>query len=165
MTLLGLRRYGESKLWGMMFMQKLQSRVKAVPALRHICAMAVDPGVIFSTDILREQAWIWRRPLRRMVSFMTPFMQWIAPNGTLRTAEKAARDILNACFKVDGTVGRFPKGLYLDGDVRKVSSEESRDEAKQVELWEGSLEMVGLSEGDTALVLIEGKHTASGDVE
>ena len=80
-------------------------------------------------------------------------MQWVAPNGTFRTTGKAARDILNACFKVDGIVGRWPKGLYLNGDVKKISSEESRDEEKQAELWQGSLELVGLEEGDTALVL------------
>ena len=138
----------------MMFMQKLQSRVNAVPALCHICALAVDPGGVFSTDIMREQAWIWRQPLRRLLRVVTPCVQWVAPNGALRTAGKAARDILNACFEVDGTVvGRWPRGLYLNGDVRKVSSEESRDEVKQGELWEGSLKLVGLLEGDTALML------------
>lgn len=153
-TKLGFRRYAESKLWGMMFMQRLQSCVNAVPALCHICALAVDPGGVFSTDIMREQGWILRSPLRKLLRFMTPFMQWIAPNGALRTAEKAARDILNASFEVDGTVvGRWPKGLYLNGDVRKVSSDESRDEVKQRELWEGSLKLVGLLEEDTALRL------------
>ncbi len=153
MTAWGFTRYAESKLWGMMFMQKLQSRINAVPALRHICALAIDPGGVFSTGIMREQAWIWRQPLRKLLRVVTPCMQWVAPNGTLRTAEKAARDILNACFEVDGkVVGKWPKGLYLNGNVRKLSSEESRDEVKQDELWEGSLKWVGLSEGDTALM-------------
>ncbi|MCJ1346906.1 hypothetical protein MMC31_005126 [Peltigera leucophlebia] len=152
MTTLGLRRYAESKLWGMMFMHKLQSRVNAVPALRHISALAVDPGCVFSTDIMREQPWIWRRPLRRFLMIATPIVLWLAPNGALRTAGKAARDILNACFEVDGPVaGSWPRCLYLNGDVRKVSSVESRDEVKQKELWEGSLKLVKLLEMDTAL--------------
>lgn len=58
----GFRRYAESKLWSMMFMQRLQSRVNAVPALSHICALAVDPEGVFRKDIMREQAWILRRP-------------------------------------------------------------------------------------------------------
>lgn len=108
-------------------------------------------GSVFSTHIMHEQAWILRRAVRKLLRFLTPFMQWIARIGVLRTAEKASRDILNASFEVDGTVvGRWPRGLYLNGDVRKVSSEESRDEVKQRELWEGSLKLAGLLEGDTA---------------
>lgn len=85
---------------------------------------------------------------------VTPCVLWVAPNGALRTAEKAARDILSACFEVDGAVAEsWPRGLYFDGGVKKASSEESRDEVKQKELWEGSLKLVGLIERDTALWL------------
>ena len=150
-TVLGLRRYAESKLWAMMFMQNLQRRVDAEPTLSHISTLMVDPGGVFSTQIMREQTWMWRRPLRAILKAVTPCMELIAPNGALRTARKAARDILSACFDVGGIIGESPKGLYLNGSVAKVSSEESRDRVKQDDLWEGSLKLAGLLEEDTVL--------------
>lgn len=84
----------------------------------------------------------------------TPCMLWLAPNGALRTTGKAARDILKVCFEIDKTeVEKWPGGTYLNGDERRLSSVESRDEVKQIELWEGSLKLVGLLERDTALGL------------
>lgn len=86
--------------------------------------------------------------------FVTPCVQWLDPDGSLRTRGKAARDILNACFEIDKTLmEKWPGGTYLNGDKRKLSSVESRDEVKQRELWEGSLKLVGLLERDTALRL------------
>ena len=64
----GLRRYAESKLWSMMFIPKLQSRVHAVPALSHLCRS----GFLFSARIsCGEQSWINRRPLRRLIMVVT----------------------------------------------------------------------------------------------
>ena len=148
----GLRRYAESKLWLMTFMHALQTRLDTIPELQNIGALSVDPGGVFSTGIMREQAWYLRGPIRMVLNLLTPCMQWAWPNGVLRTAEKSARDILRACFAVDGPVlGKRPKGLYLNGSRLKVSSKESRDVKKQSLLWEGSLKLAGLEEKETAL--------------
>lgn len=148
----GVRRYGESKLWLMMFMHALQARLEASPQLQNISALSVDPGGIFSTGIMREQAWFTRGPVRMLLNALTPCMLRLWPNGALRTAEKSAYDILNACFAMEDTaLGKRPKGLYMNGSKLKVSSEESRDPEKQRLLWEGSLELVGLEERETAL--------------
>lgn len=117
MTASGLRRYAESKLWGMMFMLRLQSRLDAEPSSRHVGTLMVDPGGVFSTNIMREQTWIWRRPLRTVLRLVTSCVQLAAPNGALRTARKAATDFLGSCFAVDGVVGKRPKGLHLEGNV------------------------------------------------
>lgn len=148
----GLRRYAESKLCLMMFMHTLQTHLDAIPDLRNICALSVDPGGVFSTGIMREQPWLLRTPIRMLLNILTPYMQKLSQNGTLRTARKSARDILNACFAVDDSVlGMRPKGLYLNGSRLKVSSKESRDMTKQILLWEGSLKLAGLEEKETAL--------------
>lgn len=87
-----------------------------------------------------------------LLNALTPCMQRLSPNGALRTAEKSAYDILNACFAMEDTVlGKRPTSLYINGSKLKVSSEESRDVEKQRLLWEGSLELVGLEERETAL--------------
>ncbi|MCJ1249378.1 hypothetical protein MMC30_006601 [Trapelia coarctata] len=155
-TQAGLRRYAESKLCCMMFMHALQARLDAVPGLAKISVLSVDPGSVFSTGITRQQAWFMRGPYR-VLSALTPCMQFVSPHGTLRTVERSAGDILHACFESeDPVLGKYPKAMYLDGRRLKVSSRESRDVGKQTLLWEGSLELAGLEEGETALGIGEG---------
>lgn len=73
---------------------------------------------------------------------MTPCMQCVALYGALSMVGKITNGFLNACFEVDETVVRkWLKKLYLNGDVKKVSNEESRDEMKQRELWENNLKL------------------------
>jgi hypothetical protein len=43
------------------------------------------------------------------------------------------------------------KGVYLNGRKLSDSSLESHEVAKQKDLWKGSLECVGLKEGETVL--------------
>ncbi|MCJ1387793.1 hypothetical protein MMC18_000636 [Xylographa bjoerkii] len=149
----GMRRYAESKLWLMMFMYELQRRINAKQDLSNISVLSVDPGGIFTTDIMRENLWIFRVPLRKAFQVLTPCVQHLFPNGYLRTADKSACDILNACFaEGESTFGKSPKALYINGSAIKQSSLESRDQTKQHSLWEGSLKLVDLDLSKTALV-------------
>ena len=149
----GMRRYAESKLWLMMFMYELQRRTDAKQALRNISVLSVDPGGVFTTDIMRDNLWIFRVPLRKMFQVLTPCVQHLSPNGYLRTANKSARDVMNACFAEDESIlGKSPKALYINGSAVKQSSIESRDQQKQHLLWEGSLKLVGLDLSEIALV-------------
>ena len=148
----GMRRYAESKLWLVMFMYELQRRIDAEKDLSNISVLSVDPGGIFTTDIMRENLWIFRVPLRKAFQVLTPCAQRLAPNGYLRTANKSAQDVMNACFAKGGSVlGTLPKALYVNGSVVKQSSMESRDKNKQQLLWQGSLELVNLELSETAL--------------
>ena len=148
----GMRRYAESKLWLMMFMYELQRRIDFTHLLSNISVLSVDPGGIFTTDIMRDNLWVFRVPLRKMFQVLTPCVQHLSPNGYLRTAEKSARDIMNACFTYDNLIlGKYPKALYINGSAVKQSSMESRDQQKQQLLWEGSLKLVDLDLSDTAL--------------
>ncbi|MCJ1282013.1 hypothetical protein MMC26_001336 [Xylographa opegraphella] len=149
----GMRRYAESKLWLMMFMYELQHRIDANQDLSGISALSVDPGGIFTTDIMRNNLWVFRVPLRKMFQVLTPCAQCVSPNGYLRTANKSARDVLNACFANDESMlAKSPKALYINGSAVKQSSMESRDQQKQHLLWEGSLKLVDLDLSETALI-------------
>ncbi|KAL8727060.1 MAG: hypothetical protein Q9166_006303 [cf. Caloplaca sp. 2 TL-2023] len=153
-TIVGLQRYAASKLWGMMFIQQLQKRLTGIPALRHIRALALDPGLVFSTNIIREQQWVWRQPLRKLLSAVTPCVSLMVPNGTLRTTRKVAKDILSACFGLDSRAFEsWPDGSFLNGNRVAISSIEARDEEKQRQLWEGSLKLLDLHEEDTVFRL------------
>lgn len=71
----GLHRYVESKLWLMMFMHALQSRFNAEPELRNVSVPSIDPGGVFSTGIMRGQAWLTRGPIQKLFNALTPFFQ------------------------------------------------------------------------------------------
>jgi hypothetical protein len=49
------------------------------------------------------------------------------------------------------TLGEHPKALYVDGTRISDTSPESRDKEKQKRLWEGSLQIAGVRDGDTVL--------------
>ena len=149
----GMRRYAESKLWLMMFMYELQRRIDATQDLSDISVLSVDPGGIFTTDIMRDNLWVFRVPLRKMFQVLTPCFQHLSPNGYLRTADKSARDVMNACFGNDESIlGKSPKALYINGSAVKQSSMESRDQQKQNLLWKGSVKLLDLDLSETPLV-------------
>ncbi|MCJ1431734.1 hypothetical protein MMC27_001089 [Xylographa pallens] len=149
----GMRRYAESKLWLMMFMYELQRRIDITQDLSNISVLSVDPGGMFTTDIMRDNLWVFRVPLRKMFQLVTPCFQHLSPNGFFRTADKSARDVMNACFANDESIlEKSPKALYINGSAIKQSSMESRDRQKQHLLWEGSLKLLDLNLSETALV-------------
>lgn len=132
-----------------MFIEQLQGRLTDTTALKHVRTLAVDPGCIFSTSIMREQNWFLRKPLRRVLRVVTAFTVVFAPNGALRTPQKAATDIWDACFELDSAILKeWPEGSYMDGNTLKATSREARDLGKQVLLWEGSMDLLDLRKSD-----------------
>ena len=57
-----------------------------------------------------------------------------------------------ACFD-EGVLGKYPKGVYLNGSKVAGTSEETRDEGKQRRLWEASVEISGVGDWETPLGL------------
>lgn len=57
---------------------------------------------------------------------------------------------MRVCFDQE-TFGQFPKALYVDGAEIGDTSPESKDEEKWKRLWEGSLKLAEVKEGDTVL--------------
>jgi hypothetical protein len=72
------------------------------------------------------------------------------PNGPFRTPKKFGQDMLFACFD-EKTLGEHPKALYLNGTKVQKPSDESLDESKQKQLWEGTIAIAGIREVDTVL--------------
>jgi hypothetical protein len=103
-----------------------------------------------STDITRHGTATDRLFMRYVVPTLAPLTIWFSPNGFFRTPAKSAADVLSAAFDA-GEYGEYPKAVYLNGDTPDTPSEESRDAAKQKQLWTETLTFVNIAEGDTAL--------------
>ena len=88
--------------------------------------------------------------MRYIVPTLAPLALRFSPNGFFRTPDKSATDVLLAAFDVE-KLGEYPEAVYLNGDTPDIPSEESRDAAKQKQLWTETLKFVNLVEGDTAL--------------
>jgi hypothetical protein len=81
---------------------------------------------------------------------VTLAVQWVRPNGMLRTPYKSGGDLLRAALH-DVATGTRPKALYLDGSAISQPAAEAKDEDKQRRLWEGSISLAGVSEEETVL--------------
>ena len=102
-----------------------------------------------TADIARDSP-LATRFVIAILTFLLPFLNFCFPSLPFRTTQKSADDLYFASFD-EKELGIHPKAVTLDGSKRLVTSEESRDEEKWERLWEGSVKLVGLKEGDTVL--------------
>jgi hypothetical protein len=144
----GYRRYCASKLFLVMMMHSLQSRLNKDPVLNKICVLGVDPGTM-STGLQRHSSFFIRVILFGIVM---PLVAWWNPHGGVRTPDRSAGDVVRAAFDNGPGLGEEPKDVYLDGTVPLETGVESRDAQKREWVWEESVRMAGLKDGDTALV-------------
>ncbi|KFA68495.1 hypothetical protein S40285_05403 [Stachybotrys chlorohalonatus IBT 40285] len=143
----GFRRYGASKLCLIMMQHELQARLNHDPALGNISVLGVDPGAM-STGMARQGPWFIRVLVMKVIY---PALLWLNPNiGFARLTSRSASDVLEAAFKAGGE-DELPKDQYFDGTKPLETSEESRDPAKRKLVWEGSVKLTGLKEGETVL--------------
>ncbi|KAI0102358.1 hypothetical protein F4776DRAFT_668961 [Hypoxylon sp. NC0597] len=100
----GYRRYGASKI------HELQRRLDRDPILNTISVLAVDPGRM-ATGIIRRSPWFVRIIVFRIFAGLLAHL-WVRlfPNGTWRTPEKSARDVLAAAFVWPATTYRAAQG-------------------------------------------------------
>lgn len=85
-----------------------------------------------------------------VMKFVAPLLCLLQQNPLFRTPSKNGKDVLRACFNTKD-VGEYPKAVYIDGTVVAPTPKWANDEAKQKEVWQGSLKLAGIKEGDTAL--------------
>jgi hypothetical protein len=71
-------------------------------------------------------------------------------NPLIRTAAKNGDDLLRVCFEDVGR-GKSLKAAYVDGSVMSAAPKEAEDKEKQKQLWESSLKLAAIKEGDTVL--------------
>lgn len=75
---------------------------------------------------------------------------WFNPNGFMRPTWKSATDLMLASFD-EKKLGQHPKAVYLNGSEKDTPAAEARDEAKQKQLWEETLKLARVRDGDTIL--------------
>ncbi|KAI1144954.1 NAD(P)-binding protein [Nemania diffusa] len=148
----GYRRYGASKLCAVAMIHELQRRLDQDPLLSGISVLAVDPGAM-ATGIVRHTSWFVRVIVFRLFAGMLGgLLVRLYPNGTWRTTQKSAHDVLAAAMD-DGPLPltERPKGLYLDGSELGSYNPEARDPDKGRVIWGGSLRYAHLKNGETIL--------------
>ncbi|KAI9759897.1 MAG: hypothetical protein M4579_002022 [Chaenotheca gracillima] len=149
----GMRRYGASKLAGLMLMYELQRRLTAGGS--SVSLLTVDPGGMPTTTMASNQANMLTSFVVKYVLgylIMPIMMAFNSRNSFLRSTSKSARDLLYAGFDTK-TFGTHPEAVTLDGCVLNVTSEESRDEAKQGRLWRESVRLAGVRREETIVEL------------
>lgn len=128
---------------------ELQRRLDADPELSNISVLGLDPGWVGATGIFRDHS----PGIKIFMGIMRIFaavLALISSNPLLRTPSRVGKDMLRVCFDKKA-FGEYPKALYVNGSVLSVTPEYANDEAKQKELWEGSLKLAKIRGGDTVL--------------
>ncbi|USW53358.1 Putative NAD(P)-binding domain superfamily [Septoria linicola] len=146
----GVRRYGMSKMLLIMFMYELQRRLDSNPQLWNVSLLALDPGTMGGTGLVRSGS----LPVRLLMKYMVPPITWIAqifqPNGLLRTPYKSGSGLLHATLD-EASIGKHPKALYLDGTALAQPCAEAQDQSKQRRLWDCSLRLARVRKEDALL--------------
>jgi NAD(P)-dependent dehydrogenase (short-subunit alcohol dehydrogenase family) len=129
----GRRRYTTSKLCNVLLTYELDRRL----AGRGITFNAFDPGMMPGTGLARDYPALQRLAWR----FVLPALTLIRSNvNTPRQSGRALARLVGDPA-LEGLSGRYFSGA---GEIR--SSAESYDAAKAADLWQSSLELVGLEE-------------------
>jgi hypothetical protein len=127
---------------------ELQRRLETDPKLSNIAIAALDPGGMPGTGI-QKTAPLQYRLVAIILGYLIPILNYFAPSIPIRSPARSGQDLLYAAMDVE-TLKR-PKAVNLNGRVIEDTSPESHDEEKQEMLWEGSVKLANLREGDTIL--------------
>ncbi|KAI0903182.1 putative short-chain dehydrogenase [Ustulina deusta] len=142
----GFRRYGAAKLFLIMMIHELQSRLDRDPVLNNISILGVDPGTMM-TGLQRHAPWLIRVLIFKLIY---PIVAFLWPNGSVRRPNMSASEVLQAAF--DSYHGEFPKDLYCVNNEIFETSVESRDAQKRDLVWKESVQYAHLKQSETILV-------------
>lgn len=132
---------------------ELQRRLNQDALLNKISVLAVDPGSMPTGIARRSDSWVLRFLVFQVIlPVMVVVWAWLWPNGTFRTLQKSARDILSAALDCGPPpLSERPKGLFLNGSERGEYSTEAKEPMKGNIVWTGSVRFANLAEGETIL--------------
>jgi hypothetical protein len=102
------------------------------------------------TGMVRDSPFLIRFILGSVLPLFLGIINFLAPSVPFRTTTRSGGDLLYAALDEE-EIGKYPKAVNLNGRVVEDTSPETRDETKQKELWEGSLSLAGIKQGDTVL--------------
>lgn len=106
------------------------------------------------TGIVRNSdSWFTRVLLFRViVPVLASVCTRLWPNGSFRTVQKSARDVLGAALECGPPpLSEHPKGLFLNGSELGEYNSEAKEPAKAEVVWRGSVRYAKLVHGETLL--------------
>jgi hypothetical protein len=111
--------------------------------------MSLDPQGMLNTGLFRDNA--IAKTLKPLAGPLTSALQTLAPGLQVVKAETSAKNLLYAAFDT-ATLGEHPKTVNIGfrGKIEETS-EETRDEIKQKELWAESIKMAQVRDADTII--------------
>ena len=149
----GRSRYSTSKLCNVLCAYELERRRLredlSTPEAR-ITVNVFDPGAVPGTGLARDHAPVPRFVWDKGVALLVPVLRRLSI--PFSTAEASGRAL--AKMVTDPTLEGV-SGRYFEIGKEAYSSEESYDQNKAKELWEGSAKLVRLSAGDTLPGLLD----------
>lgn len=114
--------------------------------MQNIEILAVDPGFIGATEIMREQNIFCKFAVEKVVKILTPFSEALFSNSLLRSPIRSANDIVCASLDLrEKAYNESLKAKIINGKKLEVTGIESRDQQKQGELWDLSSFLVSLT--------------------
>lgn len=144
----GQRRYTTSKLCNIYFTYELSRRLAKQglsTAQKPITVNAFNPGLMPGTGLARDYHPLQRFAWDNILPVIRPFLRFfMSVNNVNDSGQALARLVLDASLE------RI-SGKYYSGLKEVPSSEESYNEKKAGELWESSVSMVKLTQGETLL--------------
>lgn len=136
----GQTRYTTSKLCNILTVYELQRRL----ADTHIRVNAFDPGLVPGTGLARNYS-----PFLKFISDYV-FKVLILFHHNVHTAKQSGKRLANLAF---ANKYKNAKGKYFEGEKEIRSSEDSYNIAYQTELWNTSIELLGIKQKDTSVSL------------
>ena len=137
----GQVRYTTSKLCNILTAYELQRRLSDTT----IRVNAFDPGLVPGTGLARNNP-----PFLKFVfNYIFKIMLIILPK-VAHTAKKSGKHLAELAY-ADQFINT--KGKYIERSNEIKSSEESYSETYQADLWKGSVELTGINQKDTTVML------------
>lgn len=138
-VLTGRHRYGTSKLCNILLAYELDRRLREADST--VTINAFDPGLMPGTNLAREADGVTRFAWNRLLPLLSdrvPHINRVQTSGA------------NLARLVDDPALAGVSGKYVAGRSPIASSAESYDQEKARQLWEGSLDLVGLHHEDVS---------------
>ena len=136
----GQRRYATSKLCNILTTYELQRRL----ANTGIRVNAFDPGLVPGTGLARNYP-----PVLKFISDYV-FKALIVFVHNVNTAQNSGKRLANLAYS---DKYKSAKGKYFEGEKEIKSSTDSYNKELQKNLWESSIELLGVTQNETSISL------------
>ncbi|KAJ5774700.1 hypothetical protein N7457_009596 [Penicillium paradoxum] len=141
---MGWRRYANSKLANVMFMQTLNRRLQQNPQCTNITVTAMDPGGLVDSRAHDVQRPI-TRVLFRILAFLLPVIKLFTYK--LRSNADSARDVLTLALDPEYASVRGHYNGTTPQQPARIAENEARCEA----IWEACWQWAGMTEEETCV--------------